>query len=162
ALTQLAGQPPVGREQLAGALIILCAIALLSVHTVQSRRVADAPFDPLQRIFLFVCSGNTSRSPMAQAICTAEIARRLGIPIGDSDRAPVRAISAGLTATAGQPLAGHAVSALATLGIHAFRHQSLQLTAAMFRRADAVFCMTEEQRRTLVGAFPDAEAKTSC
>lgn len=162
ALTRLAGQAPVGGAQLAGAGIIVCAIALLAVHTVQSRRVAQARLGPLQHIFLFVCSGNTSRSPMAQAICTAEIARRLGIPIDDTDRAPVRAISAGLTATPGLPLAGHAARALETLGIHAFRHQSLKVTAAMVARADAVFCMTKQQLRMLVSSFPDAEAKTCC
>jgi protein-tyrosine-phosphatase len=161
ALTRLAGMPPVGGEQLAGAAIILCAIALLALRG-QPVRVPQATFVPLQRIFLFVCSGNTSRSPMAQAICTAEIARRLGIPMEATDRAPVRAISAGLTASPGLPLAGHAARALEVLGIHAFRHQSLQVTTEMVRRADAVFCMTEHQRQTLLRSFPEAEAKTCC
>src|ERR1041385_5209531 len=34
-----------------------------------------------QRLFLFVCSGNTCRSPMAAAIANAKIAERLGIPV---------------------------------------------------------------------------------
>jgi protein-tyrosine-phosphatase len=162
ALTRLAGQPPIGGAQLAGAVVILCAIALLSAHTVQPRAVPQAPVNPFQRILLFICSGNTSRSPMAQAICTAEIARRLGLAIDDLDRAPVRAISAGLTATPGMPLAGHAARALETIGIPGFQHQSLNVTADMVRRADAVFCMTDQQRRMLVSSFPDAEAKTCC
>ena len=32
-----------------------------------------------QRIYLFVCAGNTSRSPMAQAICNDEVARLFGL-----------------------------------------------------------------------------------
>ena len=88
ALTRLAGLPLVSGRQLAGAAIMLCAIALLAMRG-QPARVPQMTFDPLQRIFLFVCSGNTSRSPMAQAVCTAEIARRLGIPIDATDRAPV-------------------------------------------------------------------------
>ena len=163
ALTRLLGQPPVSPEQLAGAVIILVAIALLSLHTAQSLRLPRTARDVQRRLFLFVCSGNTSRSPMAQAICTAEMARRLGIPLeAMAGRAPVRAISAGLTATPGTPLTSHALRALAMLGIHHFQHQARNVTADMIRQADVIFCMTDAQRRALVTAFPGAEAKACC
>jgi protein-tyrosine-phosphatase len=162
ALTRLAGQSPISGEQLGGAVIILLALALLSVPAIRSRRASLARADTLQRILLFVCSGNTSRSPMAQAICTAEMARRLGIPIEAMGRAPVRALSAGLTATPGLPLAGHAARALATLGIREFSHRALNVTADMVQQAEAVFCMTEKQRQALIALFPGAAAKTHC
>jgi protein-tyrosine-phosphatase len=162
ALTRLAGQAPASAEQLAGAAIILAAIALLSLHAAQSQRLARPARDLRQRLFLFICSGNTSRSPMAQAICTAEMARRLGISLDAMAGAPVRAISAGLTATPGAPLSGNATRALATLGIHGFQHPSLNVTAEMIHEAELVFCMTDAQRRALVASFPGAEAKTCC
>jgi len=99
---------------------------------------------------------------MAQAICTAEMARRLGIPIEAMDGAPVRALSAGLTATPGLPLASHAARALATLGIRDFSHRALNVTADMVQQAEAVFCMTEQQRQAIVASFPGAAAKTHC
>jgi protein-tyrosine-phosphatase len=162
ALMLLAGQPPASRGQLWAAAIILLAMALLSVPAIRARKGSVVPAAALQRILLFVCSGNTSRSPMAQAICSGEIARRLGIPIDAMDGAPVQAVSAGLTATPGSPLADHAARALATLGIHGFRHCAQTVTAELVQQAEAVFCMTEKQRLALIESFPGAEAKTYC
>ena len=162
ALMLLAGQPAASRGQLWAAAIILLAMALLSLPAIFARTASVAPAATLQRLLLFVCSGNTSRSPMAQAICTAEIARRIGIPIDAVERAPVRALSAGLTATPGSPLADHAARALATLGIHRFQHCAQTVTQDLIHQAEAVFCMTEKQRLALIASFPDAEAKTYC
>ena len=48
----------------------------LMLETLNRQRAGR--LSPAQRVFLFVCGGNTSRSPMAQAICNAEIARDWG------------------------------------------------------------------------------------
>jgi protein-tyrosine phosphatase len=104
-----------------------------------------------QRLFLFVCSGNTSRSPMAQAICNAEIARWLKIP--------VTALSAGLSVQAGAPMTPEAQRTLGQLGVSAAPHRAQNLTDAMVRDAEAIWCMTEGQRQTLVARHPTAAGK---
>lgn len=116
----------------------------------------------LQRLFVFVCSGNTSRSPMAQAICNAEIARRLGLPLEALGEFGVRAVSAGLSARMGSPMAGEAIAALGEIGVPALPHASQNLTAELVAKAEAIFCMTGEQRRATVERFPEALKKTYC
>jgi molybdate transport system ATP-binding protein len=116
----------------------------------------------LRRLFVFVCSGNTSRSPMAQAICNAEIALRLGVPLESLDRVGIKAVSAGLKARPGEALAPEAAQALAALGMSEIEHRSSNLTRRLAEKAEIIFCMTEEQRNELVGMFPEAAAKVHC
>ena len=116
----------------------------------------------LRRLFVFVCSGNTSRSPMAQAICNDEIARRLRVPMESLDRWGIRAISAGLNARPGEPLTAEAGQTLAAMGIPDVEHRSLNLTRRIAQQAEIIFCMTEEQRNEVIARFPDTAAKTYC
>lgn len=122
---------------------------------------AAAAFE-IQRLFLFVCSGNTCRSPMAAAIGNAEIAARLQIPLDAQGQARVRAVSAGLSARAGMPMTPEAQSALRALGIHALPHSARNLTAELARQVEKIFCMTQSQRRAVIDMVPEAAAKTQC
>ncbi len=124
--------------------------------------VRPATSSKLRRLVVFICSGNTSRSPMAQAICNAEIARRLRVPMESLDRWGIRAVSAGLKARPGEPLTDEAVQTLASIGIPNVEHRSLNLTRRIAQQAEIIFCMTEEQRNGVIALFPDAAAKTHC
>lgn len=114
----------------------------------------------LQRLFVFVCHGNTIRSPLAQAICNAEIASRLGVPLELLDRLGIKAVSAGLTAQPGEPIVAEAGQALAAIGLPSLEHRSGNLTHSLAAKAEAIFCMTEEQRQELTAMFPEAISKT--
>jgi molybdate transport system ATP-binding protein len=116
----------------------------------------------LRRLVVFVCNGNTSRSPMAQAICNAEIARRLRVPLESLDRWGIRAVSAGLKARPGEPLTAEAAHALTVMGMPQVEHRSSNLTRRMAQQAEIIFCMTEDQRNELRALFPDAAAKIHC
>lgn len=139
---------------------------MLSPHVCHA--VRPVSLDSLRRLFLFVCHGNTIRSPMAQAICNAEIAGRFGLPLlpllplDALDRLGVKALSAGLGARQGEPLAVAAEQALGEIGVPvpAPSHRSRSLTHRLAQRAEAIFCMTEEQRRELTALFPAAQAKS--
>jgi protein-tyrosine-phosphatase len=156
-LTLLFGLRPPSSYQLAGAGIILTALAILMVTTLQSSRRAARAL--AQRMILFVCAGNTSRSPMAQALCNDEILRLLDIPREHVERASVWAVSAGLTAVPGRPLSAAAHSTLQQLGVSPHEHSSQEITLDLVERAERVFCMTEDQRRSLMSQFPAAAHK---
>ncbi len=116
----------------------------------------------LQRLFVFVCNGNVSRSPIAQAICNAEIARRLKVPFEALATAGVQAVSAGLSANPGESLSREAHAALEQIGISNFDHKSQLLTAELADRAELIFCMTEEQQHRALQMFPSAADKIQC
>jgi len=128
-----------------------------SCHFVRIKRLR-----PLQRLVVFVCGGNTSRSPIAQAICNSEIAKRLRIPPAAFKMFPVRAVSAGLSAMPGTPVTEEAQRALQAIGIPPSSHRSQNLTAELVSEAEAIFCMTEKQRQQTAAMFPLAAAKIHC
>lgn len=157
--------------QLTGAGLIIVAILFLSPlhHTFSfylgklkrtAREQAIAPPVAIQRVFLFVCSGNTSRSPIAHAICNREIARRLGVQLETLKDSNVRAISAGISATPGTPITLEAQDALRHLGVTGFFHKSQNLTAEIVQQAEVIFCMTQGQLQKVLDMFPSAASKT--
>lgn len=105
-------------------------------------------------VILFICSGNTCRSPMAAAIARAEIASRLRIPFAEVGRAPVQAASAGVSAHVGAPMTDGAKQALLQLGCHPNGHRAQQFTPALADKADKIFCMTESQRIAVTSLAP--------
>jgi protein-tyrosine-phosphatase len=82
---------------------------------------------------LFVCTGNTCRSPMALALARDAVARR-GLP-------NVALASAGIAAAAGEPAADNARAAVAELGLNLDEHRATQLTVEQVRWADLILAM---------------------
>ena len=161
-LTWLLGQKPPSNLQLLAAVIIILALLVLGLPVGQkslsasNQSVAD---NPVQEFYLFICGGNTSRSPMAQAFCNQEIARLLNLSTTQLTQAPVKAISAGLNPNPGTPMAEKARQTLNHLGVAAHLHQSSLVCAEQVERASAIWCMTEAQIQTLVSRFPQAATK---
>jgi protein-tyrosine-phosphatase len=115
-----------------------------------------------QRLFLFVCSGNTCRSPMAAAIANAEIATRLGIPRKSLETVNVRAMSAGVSARVGAPLTPEAGEVLGSLNVPVKPHAARNLTPELAAEAELIFCMTKAHRKAVVEMLPAVEGKTLC
>lgn len=82
---------------------------------------------------LFVCTGNTCRSPMAAALARHGVRER-----GWSG---VEVASAGVAALAGSPASPEVPGVLGELGVEPADHQARELTPDLVEWADAVFVM---------------------
>ena len=91
---------------------------------------------------IFVCTGNTCRSPMAEAICRSEL-KRLRVE-------GLEVLSAGLSVEANGKLNPYSAIALAENGLMLENFHSKLLTDELLDEAHAVICMTERQREMLV------------
>ena len=92
---------------------------------------------------LFICTGNTCRSPMAAGFAARIMAQRLKCPVGELSERGFRAISAGVVAAAGLGATQEAVAAARGLGADIAEHRSQKVTTELIKAADLVFCMTE-------------------
>ena len=131
-----------------------------------SEQQAEAP-PPATTTFnlLFVCTGNTCRSPLAEGIARAEIARR-----GWKN---VHVASAGLSASEGAPASREAVIVAKREGVDLSGHRSRPLTRDAAAWADLILVMGPQHlpavdrlgardRATTLGDFaagPDGEGE---
>jgi protein-tyrosine phosphatase len=124
-------------------------------------------------MLLFICSGNTCRSPMAAALATGLLAQKLGIPPGDLPLRHVVVQSAGLHASRGLRAAREAIEVISSMSKtgerpvnHAIefgdltRHISQPATPDLLRRADAIYTMTAAHSAEIAELYPWAERKT--
>ena len=106
--------------------------------------------------FMFVCSGNTCRSPMAEGICRKLLAERLACSPEDlADRGYVVG-SAGTYGLSGSSATPEAVSACASLSVDITGHRASALTPEAVNAADYVFCMTQSHVETVSRLLPGA------
>lgn len=99
---------------------------------------------------LFICTGNTCRSPMA-----AHLARNLVHELG----LPWTIESAGTHAMPHVPMAAHAVNAMIRRQIPITGHTSKPVTEDLLRDADYVFTMTGAHKEDLHRRFPQFRDK---
>ena len=90
--------------------------------------------DLAQCRILFVCTGNTCRSPLAMALCRVLLARRLGCSIAELPSRGFQVQSAGLAATIGELASAEAVEVVRDMGGDLAEHRSQPLTVDLLAR----------------------------
>ncbi|GIW98143.1 MAG: protein-tyrosine-phosphatase [Pirellulaceae bacterium] len=111
-----------------------------------------------QFVILCVCTGNTCRSPMAEALFKHTLAQRFANLLHGPFPAFYVA-SAGLSAFPGGPASPEAVKAMQRRGLNLEEHQSQPLSEHHVRYADAVFTMTQSHRQAILAQMPDCAEK---
>lgn len=110
------------------------------------------------RQVLFVCTGNTCRSPMAEGIFNAIVQDMEPFVFRDnpSREAKLFGSSAGIFASFGSPAAQNAVDALRQLyGIDISSHRSRRVDEMLLSSTHLILTMTNEHAMFLRAAFPE-------
>jgi len=110
--------------------------------------------------FLFVCTGNTCRSPMAEALFRKYLAEKLQCDVDQLDKMGYKTSSAGIMNMAGAPASPQAVAACAAKGISIEAHTSRTLSQQLVEESDVVFAMGQMHRERII-AF-GGEAANKC
>ena len=110
---------------------------------------------------LFVCTGNTCRSPMAETIFKQLAAERLGCRPDELERAGVVVASAGIAAWGGGAASAGAVEAMRECGADLSGHESQPVTDTLVRQADIIWTMTASHRAAIIAQHPEAGGRTA-
>ncbi|SHE58519.1 protein-tyrosine phosphatase [Caldanaerobius fijiensis DSM 17918] len=101
---------------------------------------------------LFVCTGNTCRSSMAEYIFRDMLNKR-------GDVKGIKVLSAGISAFPGAMASPEAIEVMKELGIDMSPHRSRALTREMIEKSDLILTMTSEHKRQILSIVPQAENK---
>jgi protein-tyrosine phosphatase len=107
-------------------------------------------------LVVFVCTGNTCRSPLAEGLFKKKLADRLGCAADELPGRGFLVISAGLAAMMGGAAAAEAVEAATAYGADLSGHASRPLTPELAAQADYLVAMTRGHLQTLAAACPGA------
>ncbi len=106
---------------------------------------------------LFVCTGNTDRSPLAAALLERHLSETLGCSVDELEAHGFRVSSAGLAAETGSR-ASRRMRRIAreifTPPVDLDAHRARKLTQDMLAQATRVICMERGQREEILAFFP--------
>ncbi len=112
---------------------------------------ADELLDAARFRVLMVCSGNSCRSPMAEALLRKELRER------GNEEIAVASAAVGTFGEGGP--SWEAEEVMRETGFDISNHVSRPLTVGEIDRADVVFVMEERHKRSITDLLPDAEAR---
>lgn len=122
-------------------------VAILEIEKIYGRRIRLAP--SLKFNLLFVCSGNSCRSPMAEAIIKTMLDEKI-----------VTIKSAGTAAMDGLPASENAQIVAKEFGGELSNHKTKYLTKELVDEADLILVMEFKHYETVLELAPEATIKT--
>ena len=109
---------------------------------------------------LFVCTGNTCRSPMGELLMRQRLAQIKKCRFDELEDHGFVVRSAGLSAAAGCPASSESVAILRELGLDLSKHEAQPLTEQLVRHADLILTMTAGHWQAIVQRWPGAADRT--
>ena len=106
--------------------------------------------------FLFVCTGNTCRSPMAEGIFRKYLAEKLQCNVDEIDKMGYIINSAGIIGSVGYPASTEAVAACAAKGVDIKAHRNKGLSRELIEESDIIFVMEQIHGDRVIALAPTA------
>jgi len=110
--------------------------------------------------FLFVCTGNTCRSPMAEGIFRKYLAEKVGCKVDQLEESGYKVLSAGVIETSGFAATSEAVAACKARSVDIRSHHSSGLTSKLIGESDFIFAMCRSHREHVIAL--DSRAAGRC
>jgi tRNA threonylcarbamoyl adenosine modification protein (Sua5/YciO/YrdC/YwlC family) len=108
---------------------------------------------------LFVCSGNTCRSPMAAGLCAKYLAKKLSCDVDHLGEMGYKISSAGTMAAPGAEASPWSVEFCASEGADISRHRSCRLDEEQIKNSDFIFAMSRQHCQRVAELWPEAAGK---
>jgi protein-tyrosine phosphatase len=138
-------------------------VASVDAHGVEVLRqgvYSQPDLDAMSQVtILFVCTGNTCRSPMAERLFRKYLAEKIGCSVDELEQAGYKVVSAGTMDLAGMPASAGAVLACEQKGIDLTDHTSRRLTRSLVEASDLIFGMAQSHCEHVMFLSPEAEGK---
>jgi L-threonylcarbamoyladenylate synthase len=108
---------------------------------------------------LFVCTGNTCRSPMAEGVFRKNLSEKLCCRIDQLDQMGYKTRSAGTVGVTGWPASSEAVAVCRANGIDVSAHISSALMQELIRQSDLIYVMSADHQQQVLRLCPDSGQK---
>ena len=138
-------------------------VVRVEVDTLEILREGAITSDTIEKltakIILFVCTGNTCRSPMAEVICEKLLADRLRCTPDDLENRGFLILSAGVAASSNGCASPMAKEVVSNYGLCLEDHQSQPLTETLIRFADQIFVLARNHREAILSFWPNVDMR---
>jgi len=105
---------------------------------------------------LFVCTGNTCRSPMAEGLFKKRLAEKIECSVDRLGQMGYKIVSAGTVGATGWPASTKAISVCRSKGIDISAHASSALTEELIRQSDLIYVMSGEHAEQVLRLCPNS------
>ncbi|MDO5565607.1 MAG: L-threonylcarbamoyladenylate synthase [Planctomycetia bacterium] len=106
------------------------------------------------KIILFVCTGNTCRSPMAEVLCSRILANQFSCGIEELEDNGYVVMSAGVATMGATGASAGAQEAIREFGLSLDQHESQPVCDSLLKFADLIFVMGRAHRDAILSRWP--------